>query len=240
MCYDKVADALVLSQQGSNQALKFVNPTNGNAIKSISHSLNHQTGVACAQNPQEYFVSDYSGNSGGLDLYKITASGSKSTASSEKQSYGGYPMTMYGDSTLIRGQHTNNYNFNINSIRFASRNSLDSITKTANTGLSSIGDLCYNGANVFAMNYDSSLSGRRLHETDETEGPMDTMSRRRLGTGFTINGLDPVSFQVDSKLTTTGNCPSGTTPAALACEGSKMWLFCWTNGGTGKILTFNT
>jgi hypothetical protein len=238
MCYDSTAQALVLAQQGSGQKLVLVNPSTGSQIKTISTSLYHQTGVACAQNPQEYFVSDYSGNTGGRDLYKVPTSGGNSAAASETAAYGGYPMTMMGN-TLIRGEITKSYNFAIKSIRFADRSNLNSITKTVDTTVSDgIGDMCYDGTRVWTMNYDSSLSGRRMDETDETVNA-DSSSRRRLGTGFTIHGLDPVSYKLDTKYDTTGNCPSGTIPAALACDASKMWLFCWKNGGTGKVLTFS-
>ena len=189
-------------------------------------SLTYQTGVACAQAPHEYFVSDYQANSGGDDLYRVSPNGSKAVASSERGAYGGYPLTMYGDETLVRGELSSTYSWaRMEQLRFASRARLDAITRTVTTDVpSGIGDLCYDGRRLHALSYDSALVGRRLDSA--AGGGGSAGARRRLGTAFTISGLHESTYQVDPDQTVTGDCPSATVPAALDIPGHHSRCSC--------------
>ena len=115
--YDASANELLFAQQGSQ--VVYRTDLSGNVTGSVSTGLQHTTSVAADAN--NYYVSDYTGNTSYPDLYTIDkASGAKTTFSSEVAAYGGYPIDVRGGN-LYRTENTNNYNWgSLNEIRVSS------------------------------------------------------------------------------------------------------------------------
>jgi len=221
MCYDATADELVLVYQSENQMTR-VSPSNGATLGKISHNQGHAT--SCASYAGGWIVASYGGNTGGQDMFKIDRnSKSVSNYGSYGQAYGGYPLTTMGDSQLVRGERSTSYSWSsITQIRLSPLTSPDSVSATYETGVSGgIGDLCYDGSNLYAVNYDTVLSGRRLAEG------------RRLGSGATIHKLNSNNYRSEKQMSET--CPSNLTPVGIACKPGIMWILCW-GGSSASVI----
>jgi hypothetical protein len=203
--YDPVANELLFIQQ-SDRSIRRTDMA-GNLVGSVSVNLHHTTSVA--SDGTNYYVSDYTSNSGGLDLHRVTSSGSVTNISSERASYGGYPIDVRGG-IIYRTNHSNSYNWsNLSQVRVASLSSPDSITSTINlNGTNGIGDIAVDdvSGNIWIIDYSNNASLRRF---DMSGNQLDSFA---LG----LDGLD----------------------AGITYANGKLYYYDWKSGSGSTLTTF--
>jgi len=210
MCYDPKTKNLALQLQ-SDRYIRFLDANNGASKGSISTGMHHSTSVACS--PTDYYIADYTGNSGMQDMYKVTRAGSKSNYGSLKVGYGGFPLVVVG-SQMVRTEHSTTYNWNnLDELKFSSLSTPDSITASTRTGISGgIGGLCYSGLNIFALGWTTSTGGFKVHRLNDKTNTLES--------------------------TFSGSCSSGSA-SAIACSSTELWVYCWVNTNSATGATIN-
>lgn len=222
LCYDATADELVISYQSSNKLFR-VDPETGNNRGEILHGSSHATSVTSYS--AGWIVSSYTSNTGGQDMIMVSRGGnSVSNYGAHGQAYGGYPMTTMGDATLVRGNPSSSYTWSTTkSLRFSPISTPDSVFATYSTDIDKgIGDLCYDGSNIYALEYESELSGRRLEEG------------RRLGEQATVHKLSSIDYRSE-KTIVPEKCPTSQVPAGIACKAGVLWVLCWGSSASSVI-----
>ena len=202
MCWDRVQQRLVLAIQG-NHPLYFIDPATGQQTGSLNTGLQHMTSVACAQD--HFIVGDYTSNSGGVDMHRLTRGGQRSNHGNEVLASGGYPLTFVGNQ-LVRTNHSTNYDWSpLRQLRFAPADNPDAIQNTIDTGIGEgIADLCFDGLSIWALAYRHNQNNSAI----------------RL---YRLNGQGAQVSQHDL-----GNCQGAAGPAGLACNGQGLgWVYCW-------------
>ncbi|MBN2800230.1 MAG: hypothetical protein JXX28_13910, partial [Deltaproteobacteria bacterium] len=101
----------------------------GNPVGKIAAPQNHITAVAASAT--HYYFTDYTGNSGGMDLYQVSKSdGAMRVVGADKLGYGGYPIDVRG-TTLYRTETSTSYSWsNLDQLRISDLSSPDTITTT--------------------------------------------------------------------------------------------------------------
>jgi len=205
--YDTSNNELLYKQQSSNRIFRSDLSGNVTGSLALSPGLNHTTSVA--GDGANYYVSNYSGNAGGLDLYSVNkVSGATNAISTEVAAYGGYPIDVR-DGTLYRTNISTTYSWaNLNQIRISSLATPDAgiQTVTLATG-AGIGDIAVDKDrnNVWVIDYAASATLRRFD----------------LATG---NELDSFGLGID-----------GLT-AGLTYANDKLYYYDW-NSGSGSTLS---
>lgn len=174
----------------------------------------HTTGLAT--DGVNYYFTDYTGNSGGPDLFRGTPGNSVTQISNGTAAYGGYPLVVRGD-TMWRTNDSNNYNWtNLRSVRISGKDTPDSIQGTFAVPFNQgVGDFCHDGQNLWALGY--------VHETSSAVANLYSM--------------DPANGALRGEFPGVYTCRSG-NPKGLACdETGRFWIFCYSeNGGVEGTL----
>jgi len=160
--YDTGSNELLFMQQ-SAQTIYRTDLT-GTITGSRAVGYNHTTSVA--GDGTNYYFSDYTGNSGGLDVFAIgKASGSAAALSSEIAGYGGYPIDVRAGN-LYRTEASTGYGYgNLDELRISSLAAPDTILQTLTlAGSVGIGDIAVDeaGGSVWTIDYLASAAIRRF------------------------------------------------------------------------------
>ncbi len=122
--------------------------------------------TSVAGDGEYYYLSDYTGNTSGYDLYSVGKTGGAATAlSSETAAYGGYPIDVR-DGLLYRTGASSSYNWDeLNSIRISKMDAPDTVVQTVALSMpSGIGDIAVDSMrnNVWTLDFGASASLRRF------------------------------------------------------------------------------
>lgn len=207
--YDPVANELLYVQQSSQRI--DLTDMNGNYLGSVSTGYNYTTSVA--SDGTYYYFSDYQGNTGGLDLFRIAKTGGSVTSiSTETAAYGGYPLDVRGGK-IYRGNFSTSYDYSmINQIRVANISAPDTILNTINiTSPYGIADFAIDldSNSIWVLDYTSSASIRRYALTGGT-------------------ALETWSLGVD------GTC------AGLTYANGKLYYYSWVSGSGSQLKIYQT
>jgi len=179
---------------------------NGNRTNTVAVAYHHMTGHAA--DGENFFFTDYSGNAGGYDLFRVPIGGGGVTRiSDERAAYGGFPLTLWGD-TMWRTTASNTYNWdNLRTIRVSSKANPDAVTSSFNIGVArGIGDLCHDGESLWMLG--------------------NTRSR---GAQIDLYRLDAATGAVLETHTSLRAC-GNRIPSGLACtdnQAGNLWVFCY-------------
>ena len=208
-CYDAFSTRVVLMIQ-SRRRLDFVDPATGllDGGLELGDDYTHGTGVGCGD-PFFYFT-DYSGNAGGPDLFRIVRANAVEQISARNDAFGGFPLTVH-DGTMWRGTDSAGYDWSpIQAVRVSTVAEPDRIQAQLAVDVpSGIGDLCHDGTHLWALGY--------VHEDDPDPTPEADLYRLDPETGARRAFYDDVY-----------RCSRG-RPAGLACDGDaeRLWIFCF-------------
>jgi len=121
--------------------------------------------VSVAADANKYYFSDYTCNTGCIDLYSIgKTSGSAVALSTEVAGFGGYPIDVR-NGYLYRTNVSNNYDFsNLHNIRISSMSAVDTTLQTLTLSGAGIADFSVDTAHnsIWVLDYLASASVRRF------------------------------------------------------------------------------
>jgi hypothetical protein len=167
--FDTATNELLFFQQSSNTI--YNTDLAGNIQGSLNVSLNHSTSVA--GDGGNYYATDYTGNSGGTDIFSVNkATGVTQSITSETAAYGGYPIDVR-NGVIYRTNNSSGYNWgNLNQILISSISSVDAISQTVSlTGSNGIGDIAVDYVNnqIWTIDYSANALLRQFDLTTGTE-----------------------------------------------------------------------
>jgi len=169
---DPATGGLAFMMQGTRR----IDRTNLAGVRSttVPTGYHHSTGLAADET--HFFFSDYTGNSGGYDLFRIAHNGAGGVVriSNGRVAYGGFPLVVRGD-TMWRANDSNTYNWdNLRTIRVSNKATPDSVTSSFNIGVGrGIGDLCHDSEALWMLgNTRSRNAAIDLYKLDATNGAL--------------------------------------------------------------------
>ena len=177
--------------------------------RALSPNRNHTTSVA--GDGANYYVSDYTSNTSGPDLYRVDkTTGAAVNMSTDVAAFGGYPIDVR-DGNLYRTETSTTYNWsNLKQIRISAVATPDSGVQTVTLATDAgIGDIAVDKArnNVWMIDYTASATLRRF---DLTTG----------------NELDSFALGID-----------GLT-AGLTYANDKLYYYDWVSGSGSTLSVF--
>ncbi len=208
--YDTSANELLYMQQSTNTIFRTNLSGTIAGSRTLSPGRNYTTSVA--GDAANYYVTDYAGNSGGPDLYRVDkTAGASVNMSTDIAAYGGYPIDVR-DGNLYRTETSTSYSWaNLNQIRISAIATPDSgvTTITLATG-AGIGDIAVDSVrnNVWIIDYSAAASLRRF---DLATG--DELDSFALG----LDGLD----------------------AGLTYANDKLYYYDWVSGSGSTLSVFS-
>ena len=207
--YDTATNELLYMQQSSRTIFRSDLSGNITGSLALSPGLHHTTSVA--GDGANYYVSDYTGNTSGPDLYSVDKNtGAAANMSTDVAGYGGYPIDVR-DGTLYRTNFSTTYNWsNLNQIRISSVATPDAGVQTVTLATGAgIGDIAVDSArnNVWVLDYSGSASLRRFD----------------LATG---NELDSFALGLDG------------LDAGLTFANDKLYYYDWVSGSGSTLSVF--
>ncbi len=207
-CYDPFSGNVALMIQ-SRRRIDFVDPATGQLDGGLElGNYSHTTGVACGD-PFFYF-SDYTGNGGGPDLFRIVRANAAEQISARNNAFGGFPLTVH-EGMMWRGTDSARYDWSIiRAVRVSTVAEPDEVEAQLAVDVpTGIGDLCHDGTHLWALGY--------VHEDDPNPVPEADLYR-----------LDPETGERRAFYDDVYRCSRG-RPAGLACDGEaeRLWIFCF-------------
>lgn len=160
--YDTATNELLYMQQSSRTI--FRSDLSGNITGSLGITLNHTTSVA--GDGANYYVSDYTSNTSGPDLFRVDkTTGVATNRSTDVAGYGGYPIDVR-DGNLYRTNVSTTYGWpNLNQIRISAVATPDAGVQTITliTG-AGIGYIAVDSTrnNVWVLDYSAGAALRRF------------------------------------------------------------------------------
>ncbi len=214
-CYDRASGRVVLMLQGRRR-LDFVDPATGGLAGGLAlDAYGHGVGVACGD--AAFYFSDYSGNAGGPDLFRVAADNAAEQIGAGVAAFGGFPLAVDGG-TMWRGGDSLEYDWSVlRSVRVSPVDAPDDIDAVLEVDVPmGIGDLCHDGAGLWALGY--------VHD----EAPVPEAD---------LYLLDPATGERRGVYEGVYRCARG-RPAGLACDGeaARLWIFCYDEGEGDGVL----
>lgn len=162
--YDTATNELLYMQQSSQTIFRSDLSGNITGSLALSTGLNHTTSVA--GDGANYYVSDYTSNTSGPDLYSVDkTTGVAANMSTDIAGYGGYPIDVR-DGNLYRTNVSTTYAWsNLNQIRISAVATPDAGVQTVTLATGAgIGDIAVDSTrnNVWVIDYAAGASLRRF------------------------------------------------------------------------------
>lgn len=160
--YDTATNELLYMQQSSRTI--FRSDLSGNITGSLGITLHHTTSVA--GDGANYYVSDYTSNTSGPDLFRVDkTTGVPTNMSTDVAGYGGYPIDVR-DGNLYRTNVSTTYGWaNLNQIRISAVATPDAGVQTVTLATGAgIGDIAVDSTrnNVWVLDYSAGAALRRF------------------------------------------------------------------------------
>jgi hypothetical protein len=209
MTWDPATGGLaIMQQQRSNIDLVSLE---GVRTATIVVGLSHTTGIAADPSDEEnFYITDYTGNRGGPDLFRITRAGQRTQISNDNAAYGGFPLAVF-DGQMWRAENSNGYDWSaLRTVTVRAIDAPDVILDTFQHGVNrGPDDYCHDGDTLWMLGWE-----------DANEGQVD------------IFALDPDDGEVLSEHDDLFACQAG-NPAGLACDlQGNMWVWCYSENQT--------
>jgi hypothetical protein len=207
--YDTSANELLYMQQSTNTIFRTNLSGTITGSRALSPNRHHTTSVA--GDGANYYVSDYTSNTSGPDLYRVDKTTCAAVnMSTDVAAFGGYPIDVR-DGNLYRTETSTTYNWsNLNQIRISAVATPDSGVQTVTLATGAgIGDIAVDSArnNVWVIDYAASATLRRFD----------------LATG---NELDSFALGLDG------------LDAGLTYANDKLYYYDWVSGSGSTLSVF--
>ncbi len=219
-CYDEHTGRVALMIQ-SRRAIELVSVEDGSRQGSVAiANYQHAVGVAC--DGADLYFTDYTSNSNGPDLFRVGRAGAPVQISQSNEAYGGYPLTIHGDTMWRTNDGERRYDWTpMTRIRVSAKATPDALTGEFDVAIpEGIGDLCHDGVSLWALG----------NVRQEAPAPNANLYR-----------VDPATGAVLAAFPDFYQCRNG-RPAGLACDGEtgRGWIFCFNenNGQPGGLAQF--
>ncbi len=216
MTWDPGTGALAFMQQRTSN-IDLVS-LEGARTGTIAIGLSHATGIAADPFDEDsFYITDYTGNRGGPDLFQISRAGARNQISNDVQAYGGFPLAVY-DGQMWRAENSNGYDWApLRTVSIRAIDAPDVVLSSFRHGVNrGPDDYCHDGDTLWMLGWENNV-----------RGPVDLFA------------LNPEDGAVISEFDDLFSCADG-NPAGLACDFDRnMWIWCYSEqaGTQSRLIT---